>query len=287
MALTNFIPTVWSARLLANLQKAQVYTQAGVINRDYEGEIREYGDTVKINSIGAIAVGTYAKNTDIADPQTLTDATRSLLIDQQKYFAFQVDDIDQVQTKPKVMDEAMREAAYSLADAADQYIAGLYTEADAGNLIGTTAAPKTDLGTAGKAYEYLLQLGRKLTDAKVPKEGRWVIVPTWFTGLLLLDQRFVNTGSAQAEDRIQNAVIGRAAGFNVLESLNVPNTTETEYRIVAGHPMAWSYAEQIAKVEAYRMEKRFADAMKGLHVYGAKVVRPTALAVLTANEPAA
>lgn len=285
MALTNFIPTVWSARLLANLQKAQVYTQAGVINRDYEGEIREYGDTVKINSIGAISVGTYAKNTDIADPQTLTDATRSLLIDQQKYFAFQVDDIDQVQTKPKVMDEAMREAAYSLADAADQYIASLYTEADAGNLIGTTAAPKTDLGTAGKAYEYLLQLGRKLTDAKVPKEGRWVIVPTWFTGLLLLDQRFVNTGSAQAEDRIQNAVIGRAAGFNVLESLNVPNTTATKYRIVAGHPMAWSYAEQIAKVEAYRMEKRFADAMKGLHVYGAKVVRPTALAVLTANEP--
>lgn len=286
MALTNFIPTIWSARLLSNLQKAQIYTQTGVINRDYEGEIREFGDTVKINNIGAISVGSYVKNTDIADPQTLSDATRSLVIDQQKYFAFQVDDIDQVQTKPKIMDEAMREAAYALADAADQYIASLYTEADSGNLVGTTAAPKTDLGTAGKAYEYLLQLGRKLTDAKVPKEGRWVIVPTWFTSLLLTDQRFVNTGSAQAEDRIQNALIGRAAGFNVLESLNVPNTTATKYRIMAGHPMAWSYAEQIAKVEAYRMEKRFADAMKGLHVFGAKVVRPTALAVLTANEPA-
>lgn len=285
MALSNFIPTVWSARLLFNLHKAQVFTQAGVVNRDYEGEIREYGDTVKINSIGAVAVGNYVKNTDMTAPETLNDATRSLVIDQQKFFNFQIDDIDKVQQKPKVMDEAMREAAYALADTADQYIAGLYTEADAGNLVGTTAAPKTDLGPPGKAYEYLLQLGRKLTDAKAPKENRWVIVPTWFTSLLLLDQRFVNTGSAQAENRIQNAVIGRAAGFNVLESLNVPNTTGTKYRIIAGHPMAWSYAEQIASIEAYRMERRFADAMKGLHVYGAKVVRPTCLAVLTANEP--
>jgi N4-gp56 family major capsid protein len=286
MALDNFIPTIWSARLLQSLQKALVYGQVGVVNRDYEGEIREAGNTVKIQAIGAVTVGTYIKNSNMSAPETLTDATLSLLIDQSKYFNFQIDDIDKAQQKPKVMSEAMREAGYALADTADQYIASLYANADAGNLIGTTAAPKTDLGTAGKAYEYLLQLGRKLTDAKVPKEGRWVIVPTWFTGLLLTDQRFVNTGSAQAEDRIQNAMIGRAAGFNVLESLNVPNTTATKYRIIAGHPMAWSYAEQINGVEAYRPELRFADAVKGLHVYGAKVVRPTALAVLTANAPA-
>lgn len=286
MALTNFIPTVWSARLLQNLHDAQVFTQAGVINREYEGEIRGAGSSVKIQNIGAITVGDYTKNTDISDPQTLSDDTRTLTIDQQKYFSFQVDDIDKVQTKPKVMDEAMREAAYALADTADAYVASLYTGAAAANLIGSTAAPKTDLGDAGAAYEYLLELGVKLTNAKVPKMSRFVIVPPWFTSLLLKDQRFVNTGSAQAEARLANAEVGRAAGFTVLESLNVPNTASAKYRIIAGHPMAWSFAEQIASIEAFRMEKRFADAVKGLHVYGAKVVRDTALAVLTADAPA-
>lgn len=286
MALTNFIPTIWSARLLQNLHKAQVFTQSGIINRDYEGEISGVGSSVKIQNIGAVTVGSYVKNTDISDPQTLSDDTRTLTIDQQKYFAFQIDDIDAVQTKPKVMDEAMREAAYALADTADAYVASLYTEADSGNLIGSTGAPKTDLGDSGAAYEYLLDLGVLLTNAKVPKMGRFVVVPPWFTALLLKDQRFVASGSAQAEQRIANAEVGRAAGFNVVESLNVPNTTSTKYRIIAGHPMAWSYAEQIASIEGYRMEKRFADAIKGLHVYGVKVVRSTALAVLTADAPA-
>lgn len=286
MALTNFIPQIWSARLLQNLHKAQVFTQAGVANRDYEGEISGAGSSVIINNIGAVTVGSYTKNTDISDPETLTDGTRTLTIDQQKYFAFQIDDIDKVQQKPKVMDEAMREAAYALADTADAYMASLYTDADSGNLIGSTGAPKTDLGDAGAAYEYLLELGVLLTNAKVTKMGRFVIVPPWFVSLLLKDQRFVNTGSAQAEARLANAEVGRAAGFTVLESLNVPNTTSAKYRIIAGHPSAWSFAEQIASIEAYRMEKRFADAVKGLHVYGAKVVRPTALAVLTADAPA-
>lgn len=285
MALNNFIPTIWSARLLVNLQKALVYGQTGVVNRDYEGEIQGVGSSVKINAIGAVTVGTYIKNTDIDPAETLSDATQTLTIDQQRYFNFQIDDIDRAQQKPKVMDAAMREAAYALANAADQYIASLYTGIDSGNRIGWTGTPKTDLDTAGKPYEYLVDLGVLLDEDNVPQAGRFVIVPPWFHGLLLQDAKFVATGGSNAEATLRNGIVGEAAGFTILKSNNVPNTTGTEYRIIAGHPMAWSFAEQINSVEAYRPEARFADAMKGLHVYGAKIVRPTCLAVLTANRP--
>src|SRR5690349_10382828 len=114
MALENFIPEIWSARLLVNLYNSLVYGQQGVVNTDYEGEIQTAGDTVRINSIGAVTVGDYTKNTDIGAPQTMSDAQSTLTITQQKYFNFQVDDIDQIQQSPKMMNDAMREAAYAL-----------------------------------------------------------------------------------------------------------------------------------------------------------------------------
>ena len=282
MALDNFIPEIWSARLLVNLRKFLVYGQAGVVNRDYEGEIKTMGDTVRINSIGPVTIGDYTKNTNIDDPETLTDAQTTLVIDQAKYFNFQVDDIDRAQQNPKVMDDAMTEAAYGLRDVADQYIAGLYTGVAAGNSIGDDTTPivptKTD------AYEHLVDLGVLLTDAKIPLNGRWVVVPPWFYGLLLKDDRFVDASKSGSTEALRNGQVGRAAGFDVLQSHNVPNTTGTKYKIIAGHPMAISYAEQINSVEAYRPEKRFADAVKGLHLYGSKLVRPEAIAVLTANK---
>jgi N4-gp56 family major capsid protein len=287
MAINNFIPTVWSARLLQNLQKTLVYGQAAVINRDYEGEIRAYGDTVKINNIGRISVGDYTKNQDMNDPETLTDETRTLVIDQAKYFNFQVDDVDRIQQHPKLMDEAMREAAYALRNAADQFIASHYV--DAAHTIGDDATPVEP--TKNDAYEYLVDLSVKLDEADVPEQGRFVIVPPWYEGLMLKDDRFVKTGSLPAEDRLVNGVIGRAAGFLVLKSNNVPKVPAgsgvvENYKIIAGHNIAWSFAEQVNQVEAYRPEKRFADAVKGLHLYGCKVVRPEALAVLSAKRPA-
>lgn len=287
MALTNFIPEIWSARLLQNLHKSLVYGQPGIVNRDYEGEIREAGDTVRINAIGPVTVGNYTRNSDLGTPEVLTDAQAVLTITQAKTFHFQVDDLDKVQQKPQVMDEAMREAAYALADTLDQYIAAMYTEASTSNLIGTTASPKTDIlsGGTNKSYDYLVDLSVLLDEANIPSAGRWVVVPPWYQGVLLKDSRFVNTGSAQAESRLANAVIGQAAGFTVIKSNNVPNTAAAKYRIVAGHNMAWTMAMQLAKIEAYRPEKRFADAVKGLQLYGAKVIRPQALAVLTCNKP--
>lgn len=289
MAVTNFIPTVWTAQILQNLHKSLVYGQAGVINRNYEGEIRDYGDSVKINAIGPITVTPYVSNTNMADPQELTGAQTTLIIDQAKYFNFQVDDIDQAQTKPKVIAEAMREAGYALKDSLDQFLAGKWTDVAAANQIGTHGSPKTDVNTTSpnghNAFNYLLDLKVMLDEANIPSDGRWCILPPWYEAIMLKDDRFINPGTPQAENRMSNAVIGQAAGFTLLRSNNVPNTSNDNYKVLAGHSMAWTLAEQIVKVEAYRMEKRFADAVKGLHVYGAKVVRPDALALLHVDRP--
>lgn len=280
----NFIPEVWSARILSSLKKSLVYGQPGVINRDYEGEISAAGDTVRINNIGAVTIGNYTKNTDMSAAETLTDATQSLLIDQAKYFNFQVDDVDRAQTKPDVMDEAMTEAAYGLRDAADSGIAGLYTAFT--NTIGTTIAPIAFTTSVGEAYDQLVAMAVLLDEANVPDEGRWVVVPPAYHGILLRDSRFVSSGADAADQRLQNGKIGQAAGFTVLKSNNVPDpdADRTSFKIIAGHRIAWSFAEQINSVEAYRPELRFGDAVKGLHLYGHKVVRPTAGAVLTWNE---
>ena len=287
MAINNFIPAVWSAQLLKALDKSLVY--ANLANRDYEGEIKSLGDQVKINSLGEVSIGTYAKNTNIDAAETLDDAQRILLINQGKYFNFQIDDVDKAQQKPKVMQEAMVRAAYALADVADQHIAGLYTEISAGNALGTDVAPKVVSVAAATgvvpAYETLVDLAVTLTEANVPSTGRWVVLPPWYHGLLLKDSRFISAGTAKTDATLANGFVGRAAGFDIYESNNVPNTNGTLYKVIAGYSGALSYAEQILDVEAYRPELRFADAVKGLHVYGAKVVRPTGLALLTCSQP--
>jgi hypothetical protein len=286
MAVDSFIPTLWSAQILQNLHKSMVFGQPGVINRNYEGEIRNQGDTVKINAIGAVTVGTYTKNTDMNAAQTLDSTNTVLTIDKSEYFNFQVDDVDKVQTQPKVMAEAMREAGYALSDAMDTYIGTLWSQVAAANYIGTNGSPKTDLGTVGYAYNYLVDLSVSLSNNNVPQEGRWCVVPPWFEGVMVKDTTHFTLATAQGEDRIQNAVIGRAAGFTILRSNNVAKTSATSsFKIIAGHSMAWTLAEQISQVEAYRPQLRFADAVKGLHLYGAKVSRPSAMAVLFASVP--
>lgn len=273
----NFIPTVWAARLLSALEKALVYGQAGVVNRDYEGEIRQAGDTVKIASIGDPTVGTYTKDTDIT-AEALTDAEQSLLINQSKYFNFIVDDMDRAQQNVDSMDEAMTRAAYKLRDVADQYIAASYTDVPSDNLVGSTASPVA-AGATSAAYDHLVNLAVLLDNANIPSDGRFVIVPPFFHGFLLKDSRFVGSGADAADARLGNGMIGSAAGFKVLKSNNVPIASSTKYKVIAGHPMAYSYAEQINRVEAYRKEKGFGDGVKGLHVYGGKLVRPSAWAV--------
>ena len=295
MAIEGFISTIWSARLLANLEKSFVYGQPNVINRDYEGEIKGKGSTVKITSIGDITIGDYTKDSDIADPQALADAQATLNITQSKYFNFAVDDVSAAQMSPSLMDGAMKQSAYNLSDVADQFIAATMVAGVAtANKIGSSATgivPSTTEGSGTMAWDYLLQLGTALSVANVPKQGRWAIVPPWFVERLAGDKRFSDASASGSTDALLNGMVKRAAGFDILESNNCPKVAgtggengKTDYAILAGTPIATTFADSVNKVEAYRPEKRFADAVKGLHVYGAKVVRPNALAMLTARK---
>lgn len=288
-SIDNFIPTVWSATILVALQKALVYAQANIVNRDYEGEIREMGNTVNINSIGDPTIFDYTKNTDMPGAETLTGAQRQLTITQGKAFNFQVDDVDRVQQQPKVMDTALSRAAYKLADTADQYLSQLMYAGCTLNTIGTASspivAPTPTPGSSG-AYEQLVDLGTLLDQQNVPTDGRWAVLPPWYHGVLVKDSRFV---SYAAIDVLYNRQVGEAAGFAILVSNNTPSfaapsgaANQTVRNVVlAGHEMAATYAEQINEVEAYRPERRFGDAVKGLHLYGGTVVRPEAIAALT------
>lgn len=283
MAVTTFIPELWSARLLYALEKAHVATK--LVNRNYEGLIANQGDTVHINSIGAITVSDYTKNTDISDPAALTTTDQTLVIDQAKYFNFQVDDVDKAQAAGELVDTAMGRAAYALADAADAYLLKLIAAGAAtGNVVGAASAPIAL--TAANVYENIVKVRTKLDKANVPNTGRTIVVPPEVYALLLMDDRFAKNTATAGQDVLVNGLVGRVAGFDVYMSNNVATGTGTDtgktayFEVTAQVQAATTYAEQIIKTEAYRLEKRFADGVKGLHVYGAKVTDGNQIAKL-------
>ena len=282
MAVTGFIPKLWSARLLNALDKSHVF--ANVVNRDYEGEIKKMGDTVHINTIGAVTIGTYTQNTDFTSgPETLATTDQTLTIDQAKYFNFQVDDIDAAQAAGDIMDKAMTRAAYGLADASDKYIAGILAgAADTSNLVSSSAVALT----SSNVYENVVKMRTILDKANVPTAGRWLVIPPEMYALILLDDRFVKTGGEMAEGILRTGLVAQAAGFDIYLSNNCVSANVSDkvtYTITGGVDSAATYAEQIVSTEAYRPEKRFADAVKGLHVYGAKVVDKAQIACLKAT----
>lgn len=281
MSIATFVPEVWSRRLLSSLKKSLVIAAPGVVNHDYEGEIAEQGDTVKINSVGRPTIGTYNPGVTQIVPEQLTTAQRSLVVDQSKYFAFEVDDVDRRQAAGDVIPEAMQEAAYGLRDVADQYVEALMrTGVHVDNQLGAKSLTTVD----DVMEDLIVPLSVRLDESDVPTEGRYVIVPPWVHGMLQLDKRFTDAGASGQESSAVNGRVGRAGGFDVRVSNNLPLVTGDDYSVIAGHPMAVSYAEQINKTEAYRPEDSFSDAVKGLHLYGAKVVRPKALATALASK---
>ena len=283
MAITTFIPEIWSARLLYALDNAHVATN--LVNRNYEGVIANQGDTVHINSIGAVTVKDYTKNTNIADPEVLTTADQTLDIDQAKYFNFQVDDVDKAQISGEIIDTAMGRSAYALADVSDAFLLKTIANGVASaNKIGAKAT-LTAL-TASNVYENIVKMRTLLDKANVPTTGRTIVVPPEVYALLLLDDRFAKSGSDSGQNALLNGMVGRVAGFDVFMSNNCVSGTDggsgsTPYFVITAQVAdATTYAEQIIKTEAYRMEKRFADAVKGLHVYGAKVTDGSQIAAM-------
>lgn len=278
--IANFIPEVWSAQILETLRAVLVYGGPSVVNRDYEGEIAQAGDTVHITNFSDPTVKTYTAETDIT-VDSITDDTRALVVDQAKYFAFDVDDISRRQALPGWVESVTRAGAYKLAEAMDAYLANLmYTAVNgSANDLGDKTVDISD----NTAYPLLVDLRTVLQNDNVPAAGRWVIVPPEFTAALLQDNRFIDaSASGDQGAALRNGFVGRAAGFDIFESNTVPEPTANRWAIIAGHSMATTFAQQIVDVRAQERELRFGDLVKGLSLYGAKVVRPEALALATA-----
>lgn len=281
MALTNSQVTIFARELQSSLKKAHVFAGPQAVNRNYEGEIRNTGDSVRIRSISRPTVTPYVKNVSVITPETLTDAERTLLIDQSNSFAFEIDDVDmaQVQNGGGLMSEAALESAYALADVADLYVAGLYTGADAANKISTTAITTSLLAAQG-----LINLKVKLDNANVPTQSRYCIIPPWYHGLLLQPgSGFVSVADSGTSEALRNGNVGRAFGFDIMLSNNVTVVTGDDYLVSAGYTGAITFASQINKVEAYRPQDSFSDALKGLDLFGAKLARPSGVATLVAS----
>ena len=279
MAVVNFVPDIWSSRILMNLSRLSV--AAGIVNRDYEGDIANAGDSVKITNFVDPTIGNYTAHTDIT-VEDIDDATQSLLINQQKYFAFELDDIERAQSVNggTVMNTATTRASYGLKNVLDAF---LLTTMAAG---ASASAPdhqiaEATISTPAAAYEALVDWGVVLDNADIPEEERWVVVTPAFHGKLLKDDRFVKAGDDASAAVRQNGRVGEAAGFTVHKSNNLPDGPGAGLgkSMIAGYRGATTLAEQVVSVEGARMEKRFADMVKGLHVYGAKVTRPTGLVV--------
>jgi hypothetical protein len=285
MAFESWKSEVIAADVQHQLEKSLVYGQPGVTNRNYEGDV-QYAKSVRIVGVGSVTVKDYTQGSDMADPDTVLDTSLEMTIDYDKYFNFKVSNKDQAQTRIDIMAENNKEAAYAIRDAIDSIIGSLYTDASASNLIGTDAAPKTPNLTQGDAsniYNLIEDCGVALSDSKVPLEGRWMIVPPRFAGMIRKDLKLTAAAPQIAQPGMLNGSITRIGGFSILESHNVPNTAGAKYKIMFGTSKAMTFASQVNDVRIMDMEKQFAKKVDGEYVFGCKVVRPECLGVMTAS----
>jgi len=292
MAVSNFIPAIWAKVILAALKANLVFAGPGCANNDYEGEISGPGSSVNITSFSDPTVSTYTVGSDItwAGP---TDSGQSLLINQQAYANFTVDDVTRRQAAGDFQTYLEGRVAYQLALSEDEYVAGLYTNST--NIVGgdstTVGSGLTVAFTAGTPssdfYDQVVLPSSVLLDQSfVPDDGnRYLVVAPWMHALLRRTPAFVNFGY---DDVLLKGQIGTIDNFNVYKSQNAVefDTTHGAWIAQAGHPMATTVAEQISTVESIRLQNQFADGVRALHVYGAKVIRPSALAVAGVVRPA-
>ena len=281
MAITNFIPTIWSENLYTELDKQ--YIAVKNCNREYEGDIKGCGSAVKICGVGDISVFDYTKNSDLSAPEELSENERSLVIDQAKCFNFQIDDVDRAQSVPGLMNAAMKVAANALSNAADAYVYSLY--GDSGALINNESpTPENIIDSFLEARKVLYK--NNVTDSS---DVIFEVSPD-VADLIVKAKINLATDNGAV---LENGCIGSIAGCKIYVSNNIFQIEEDgtiNHMCIARTKRAIAFAEQLSEIDAYRPEKRFADAVKGLHLYGAKVVYPNEMVCLdihniTANDP--
>ena len=276
-----FIPEIWSAKLNTMLEKDCVMLQC--VNRNYEGEIKNQGDKVKIITPAAVTIETLADSSITYDE--LTPTSLDLLIDQKKFFAFKINDIAQVQSNADIMEAHLTNAKNAIEEVQDAYLLSMHANVDSNNIVGSDSAPvelnKTTI------YEQFVNLAMKLKDSNAVKAGKrpWVVINPLVESYLLQSTEFIGANKV-ADETLREGAIGRIAGMDVLVSTNL-TAVSSKYYILAGTNDAITFASQLAKIESLRDKDSFSDLVRGLYLYGAKTVQPKALAKMVVKEPTA
>ena len=273
-----FTPEVWSASILENFHNQAVLTS--LTNREYEGEAKS-GSEVHIAGIVDVKIKDYktgalpaasgvGKQPRTTTPDTVDATGIDLLIDQEKSFDFLVDDIDRAQSN-KSFDEYTKSAGIGLVEDAETFLTGLLSTQ---GTVKTGLANPTDWTSA---YNIMLALRGTLTNAKVPMAERVLLVNAEFESFLLSDgSKLTAFDKSNTTEGLREAIIGRVLGFDVVVSSWMDNSKPMA---IGFHKPSVAYVSQITEVESMRAENTFADRVRGLHVYGGKVVRPSAVQI--------
>ena len=273
MAISNFIPTIWTENLLKELDDQ--YIAALHCNREFEGDITKMGSSVKICGVGSITVGDYTKNADMLPPQTLSETTKELTINRAKYFNFQIDDVDRAQSLPGLMSAAMKAAANSLAVESDKYIFSLYNASN-------NRTSYNDV-TPENILDIIIEARQKLYEDNVGDGCEVFLEVAPAVASLMLKAKILQ--STDNTETLEKGCLGMIAGCKVFVTNSISkyingDAGTTTYRCMMRTKRAIAYAEQLSEIEAYRPESRFCDAIKGLHLYGASIIYPNELQVL-------
>jgi hypothetical protein len=291
----NFIPELWSGKLIENFYDATVL--AAISNTDYEGEIRQYGDTVNIRTTPEITIRDYVKG------QTLTvenpDKPKiQLLIDKGEYFACVEDDVDKVQSDINLMDTWTKDASERMKIKIDQRvltdllpgIASTNKGATAGEQsasfnLGTTGSPlsvtKDGAGGTKSVIDLLVDLGTVLDEANCPEQNRFVVIPAKMAGLIKKSELKDASLTGDSVSVVRNGRLGMVDRFTLYVSHNLSTSgtgASMKYNLIAGHKMGFTFASQMTNMETIRSESTFGNIVRGLQVYGYKVVKGEALA---------
>ena len=290
-----FLPKVYSKQVLNFFRKASV--AEAITNTDYAGEISAFGDTVRIIKEPEITVDQYERGQDITATK-LTDQEVTLIIDVANAFKFIVDDIETNMSHVNFREVATSSAAYALRDAFDTgVIATMFagvsasspnhilgsdnaTDLAAGTFDGTG---NLDIGFASGEHDpidVLSRMARLLDEQNVPEEGRWFLAnPEFYEQLVATSSKLMSVDFNAGQGSIRNGLVssGLLRGFNMYKSNNIAATSNAAGKVIAGHMSSTCTAQTITNTEVLRDPSSFGDIVRGLHVYGAKVLRPEAL----------
>ena len=262
---------------------------AAISNTDYEGEIKDKGDKVQVRTVPDIVIRDYNKNASLVI-QRPNSPKVELPIDHAKYFNFICDDIDKHQTDIALMESWSDDAGQQMKIVIDTgVLADIYADADAYNK-GATAGKKSgdiNLGASGSPVsvtsanilDLIVDNGTALDEQDVPEEGRWGVIPAWLAGKIkksdLKDASLAGDGTSI----LRNGRLGMIDRFTLYSSnlLTSVSDTVTCWHTMFGHPAALTFAAQMTKMESLRSESTFGTLVRGLNVYGYKVLKGEAL----------